>query len=419
MNKALVCGSLIDGLGAQQTTPTMILIKEGRIESVHAVSGELQAPEGYQLMDARGYTAIPGLIDAHVHIQGSGEPDDNAFFSAGMFDSIADVTLKCYKHARQALEAGWTTLRDAACRDYADVAVRNAINRGDLVGPRLWVCGLGITSTAGHMDSGKFLSPQQERKGLSAVADDPTEGRKAVRQNLRFNVDFIKINATLTEHVRRYQGECAPEMTQETMQAIIEEAHWHGRKVTAHCYGGPGATWAIEAGVDGIEHGFYLTDEHLAMMAERGTVLCPTLSVPGAFREYGERAFNIPGFWYWRDKAIASAWKTTARAKAAGVRIICGTDAAMPFIRHGDNATELMYLEEAGLSPMEVLISATSLSAEMLGIQEVGAIKPGYHADIVLVDGNPLENFAMLRDLKNIPLVIKGGEVVADRRITA
>jgi imidazolonepropionase-like amidohydrolase len=268
------------------------------------------------------------------------------------------------------------------------------------------------------MDREKELAPHVSLPGPHAIADDPTEGRKAVRLNLRNNVDFIKINATLTEHVRRYFGYCAPEMTRETMRAIIEEAHWHGRRVTAHCYGGPGATWAIEEGIDGIEHGFYLSDEHLDMMATRGTVLCPTLSVVGRFREHGDAALP-PGNPYlpaWREKAIAHAWRTVGRARERGVAVICGTDAAMPFVRHGGNAYELEMLVEAGLSPMESVVSATGGAAKALDIADVGTIAAGRFADLVCVDGDPLADVRILQDLSRVPLVIKGGRLVADRR---
>lgn len=417
MPLAIRVGRLIDGSGKPPQRSVLILIEGGRF-TVVAPERESTVPPGYEVIDAASYTVLPGLIDCHVHLIGSGDPRDGAFGVAELGRSIPAVTVDCYRNALKDLDAGWTTVRDAASRYFADVALRDAINRGELTGPRLWCCGLGITSTAGHMDREKYLAPHLTLPGPDAVADDPTEGRKAVRLNLRNNVDFIKINATLTEHVRRYFGYCAPEMTRETMAAIFQEAHWHGRKVTAHCYGGEGATWAIEEGIDGIEHGFYLTDEHLARMAERGTVLCPTLSVVGRFREHGDAALP-PGNPYlpaWRLKAIDHAWDTVRRAKAHGVPIICGTDAAMPFVYHGTNAYELEMLVEAGLTPLEAITSATGAAAEALDFQDVGLVAPGKFADLVCVDGDPLEDIRILQDLRRIPLVIKDGRIAADRR---
>ncbi len=414
---AVHAGRLFDGSGAPPQRDVMVVVEGDRVTRV-GPAADVRVPDGAPVIDARDQTLLPGLIDAHVHLLGSGDPGDDAFFSGEITRSPADIAMKNYRHAVLNLEAGWTTVRDAASRGFTDIAVRNAINRGDVVGPRIWACGLGITSTAGHMDREKHLAPGIHLPGPSAVADDPTEGRKAVRQNLRFDVDFIKINASLTEHVRRYQGYSAPEMTKETMEAIIDEAHRHGRKVTAHCYGGDGATWAIEAGIDGIEHGFYLTDEHLAMMAERGTVLCPTLSVAGRFREMGQKALpaNAPNLEAWRKKAVANAWKTTGRAKAAGVTIIAGTDAAMPFIRHGEAAYELEMLVEAGLTHVEALHAATGRSADALEIEGVGYVREGAYADLVVVAGDPTTDVTVLRDLQRVPLVIKGGRIVADRR---
>ena len=418
MPLAIRAGKLFDGSGDLKEN-MVLLIDNERITAVGSAD-DVSIPTGYEVVDASEQCVIPGMIDCHVHLLASGEPGDKSFGIGEVTMSEPDIAYKCYKHAVQDLEAGFTTLRDAACRAYADTSLRNAINRGDLVGPRLWTCGLGITSTTGHMDREKYLAPGVRLPGPKAVADDPTEGRKVVRQNLRYDVDFIKINATLTEHVRRYHGYCAPEMTKETMAAIVEEAHWHGRKVTAHCYGGDGATWAIEAGIDGIEHGFYLSDEQLDTMAERGVDLCPTLSVVGRFRDMENRAEDDPNplLNVWRKKAIANAWQMVARAKERGVNIICGTDAAMPYVVHGTNAYELEMLVEAGLSPTEALLTTTSVAADALDIADVGRLSEGKFADLVVVDGNPLDNISLLLDLDKLPVVIKGGEIVADRRIS-
>jgi imidazolonepropionase-like amidohydrolase len=418
MPVAIRAGMLIDGTGRQPIKNAVILVENETVTAV-GTAGEVAIPQGFEVVDASRYTVMPGMIDCHVHLIGSGDPGDSAFGLGEVAKSIPAVTLSCYKNALKDLEAGWTTLRDAAARYYADIALRDAINRGDMVGPRLWCSGIGLTSTAGHMDREKMLAPHMPPlPGASGVCDGPVEARRAVRQNLRFDVDFIKINATLTEHVRRYQGYCAPEMTRETLEAIFEEAHWHGRKVTAHCYGGDGATWAIEAGIDGIEHGFYLTDAHLEMMAEKGTVLCPTLSVVGRFREMGQKALpaGAANLEAWRKKAIANAWEMVRRAKRIGVTIIAGTDAAMPYVRHGTNAYELEMLVEAGLTPMEAIVSATGAAARAIAMDGVGTLEAGKFADLVCVEGDPLADIKILQDLNKLPLVIKGGQTVADRR---
>ena len=416
MRQIIRAARVFDGGGAAPEPAEMVL-DDDRIVGVHRGQGTV-ALGGEAILDLPRGTLLPGLIDAHVHLLGSGKPGDSAFGVGDLLNSIPTVTLNCFRNAQQDLMAGFTTVRDAACRYYADIALRDAIARGDMPGPRIWTCGLGITSTTGHMDREKILPPHLSLPGPSAVADGPEEARKAVRLNLRYDVDFIKFNATLTEHVRRYEGYCAPEMTAETMAALIDEAHWHGRTVTAHAYGGDGATWALDAGIDGIEHGFYLTDAHLEQMARQGTVLCPTLSVVGKFREHGQKALppGAPHLEAWRQKAIANAWKTAGRARELGVKIICGTDAAMPYVIHGENAYEIAMLVEAGLTTTEALVAATSGAAAGIAFPEVGLIAPGRFADFVLVDGDPLADVTILQDLDKLALVIKGGQIVADRR---
>jgi imidazolonepropionase-like amidohydrolase len=267
------------------------------------------------------------------------------------------------------------------------------------------------------MDREKGLPPHLSLDELSTVADGPVEARRAVRLNLRYDVDFIKTNITISEHVRRYSGYCAPEMTKETMAAMFEEAHWHGRKVTAHGHGGPGVTWAIEAGIDGIEHGMFLDERQLEMMAERGVAFCPTLTVMGHMREDMAAGVlsGIPYFEPWREKAVGRAWDTVNKAHKIGVLIISGTDSSWPGCRHGENAYDLEMLVEAGLSPMEAIVAATGASAKGIGFPDVGTVKPGKYADLVFVDGDPLKDIKILQDLKRIPVVIKGGEIVVKR----
>jgi len=413
---AIRADTLIDGSGSRPAKGALILIEGDKFERIDFTPGPC-VPEGYEVIDARGYTILPGLIDSHVHIQGSGDPEERTSFSP-LSRSIPAFTLDCYRNALSDLNAGYTTIRDASCRDYADVAVRDAINSGRLPGPRLWVSGQGITSTSGHMDPDKAYPPHMHHTGPSTVADSPDEARRAVRQNLKYNVDIIKTNVTISEWVRRYDGYCAPEMTKEVMQAIADEAHWHGRKVTAHSHGGIGVIWAIEAGIDALDHGFFMSDEHFDKMLARGTALCPTLSVMGRGREFRAKGveFGPPELQRWHARAISHCWNTVSRAHELGVKIIAGSDAVMEGVRHGTNAYELEMLCEAGLSPMEALVSSTSLAAEVIGFTDVGLVAPGKLADLVFVDGDPLADIRVLQDLKKVPVVIKGGKVLVDRR---
>jgi imidazolonepropionase-like amidohydrolase len=413
-HRALRVGCLIDGTGAAPRRGVTIVLAGDRIEGVRS-SASGSAALG-DLWDLSGYTALPGLIDAHVHVFGSGDPREPNWFVREVTELVPTVAFNCLLNAQRNLAHGFTTIRDLACRHYADVALRNAIEAGRLEGPRMKVCGVGLTSTAGHMDRAKGFAPGVVVPGPSAIVDGPDEGRRAVRANLRYGADFIKINATLSELVRPLDGLCSPEMTRETMAAICETAHAHGRKVAAHCHGGVGVTWALEAGVDVLEHGRFLADDQLDTMAAKGVFLCPTLSPEAKARDLGLVPPD-PHLARWQERARDAMYETVRRARRAGVTIVNGSDAAMPGVRHGEGgAYEMAQLVAAGLSPMEAVIAATSAAARCLGMEgEIGTVEAGKLADLILVDGDPLDGIELLQDLERVPVVIKGGRIVANR----
>ena len=228
--------------------------------------------------------------------------------------------------------------------------------------------------------------------------------------------DLIKINATLSEYVRASGGQCAPELTFEAMEAVCRVAHDNGRRVAAHCHGGPGVQAALNAGVDTFEHGRFLTDELLDRLAEGGRFLVPTLS-PEARRVALDETPADPALTRWLDMATAAMYDTVARAHARGVSIVAGTDAGMPHVRHGDLAFEMIHLAEAGLSNQAVIAAATSVAAAALGIDDrVGAVKPDMAADLLLIDGDPLTDLAVLDDPANVQVVMQAGRITVDRR---
>ena len=412
---AIHVGRLIDGTGAVPKKGVTIMIAGERIDRVRPTK-EVHLTSADEAWDLSLYTALPGLIDAHVHVFGSGDPRDPDWLVRDATELPAAVALNCFVNAQRNLLAGFTAIRDLGCRHYADVALRNAINGGRVEGPRMRVCGLGLTSTAGHMDRSKHFIPGVVLPGPSTVVDSPDEARRAVRLNLRYGVDFIKINATLSELVRPLGGLCSPEMTRDTMVAICDTAHAHGRKVAAHCHGGIGVTWALDAGVDVLEHGRFLSNEQLETMASKDVVLCPTLSPEARARDLGLTPAD-PHLARWQAHARDVMYETVNRAHRMGVAIVNGSDAAMPGVRHGHGgAYELAQLVRAGLSPMDALVAATSRAARCLEMQdEIGTIEPGKLADVVFVEGDPLERIEVLQDLEHIPLVIKGGRVAANR----
>ncbi len=409
-------GRLIDGRGSEPLRGVVVVLDGERITDVRNAD-EYVAPPGAEVWDFPRFTVLPGLIDAHVHVLGSGEPGDAAWFVRAATELPGTVAFNCLLNAQRDLRAGFTTIRDLSCQQFADVALRDGIAAGKLEGPRMRVCGLGLTSTAGHMDRSKYFAPGVTLAEPAATADGPDEARRAVRMNLRFDVDFIKINATLSELVRRRGGLYSPEMTLETMRAICEVAHAHGRKVAAHCHGGIGVDWALEAGVDELEHGRFLSDEQLGTMAEAGTFLCPTLSPEARAHELGLRPADRH-LAAWQEKARSVMYDTVRRARRAGVTIVNGSDAAMPGVTHGHGgAYEMAQLVKAGLTPMEAIVAATSAAARCLDMAaQVGSIEAGKLADLVFVGGDPLEHIDILQDLSRVPLVLKSGRVVADRR---
>jgi imidazolonepropionase-like amidohydrolase len=409
-------GTLIDGRGGRPMQGAVVEVDGERITRIESAAGHTPVGGAVE-WDFSSYTMLPGLIDAHVHLRGSGDPREMGWGISEAAELPGTTALNCFINARKNLEFGFTTVRDLACRHYADVSLRDAINTGRLEGPRLKVCGVGLTSTAGHMDRHKYFAPGVVLPGPAAIADTPDEGRRAVRMNLRYGVDFIKINATLSELVRPLGGLCSPEMTLETMRAICEVAHDHGRKVAAHCHGGKGVTWALEAGVDVLEHGRFLTDEQLDVMAEQATFLCPTLSPEARAHDLDLRPAD-PSLTAWQDHARSVMYETVARAHRAGVTVVSGSDAAMPGVTHGHGgAYEIAELVKAGLTPMDAIVAATSAAARCLDFdKEVGSVEPGKYADFVLVDADPLADVTILQDLARVPVVIKGGRIAFDRR---
>jgi imidazolonepropionase-like amidohydrolase len=252
---------------------------------------------------------------------------------------------------------------------------------------------------------------------MTNVVDSPDEARKATRHQIKMGADFIKIAATLSEYVRKAGGLCSQELTFDTMRAICEVAHHTGRKVGAHCHGGNGVRDAILAGVDSLEHGRFISDELLEMMAERGVYLVPTLSPEGRVMERERDAVKDSGpDWDWLQKANAAMYHTVARAQKMGVKVATGSDAAMPYVRHGENAYELELFVRAGLTPMEAIVAATKIGSEVLDMaDQIGTIKEGKLADLLVVDGDPLADITILQDLSRIKKVIKGGQIVVER----
>jgi imidazolonepropionase-like amidohydrolase len=386
----LIGGTLIDGTGAEPLSGRAVVVEGGRITAVVEAS---QAPRG-ERVDLTGHTLLPGLINCHVHLCLGAEADP----VRPLRDEPASVTaIRALLRARETVEAGVTTVRDLGGRDYAEMAVRRAIEEGWAPGPRILAAGKAICMTGGH---GWWIGRE---------TDGPDDARKAVREQLKAGADVIKLIATggvMTPGVE--PG--ASQLTREEMGAAIDEARKAGRRTAAHAQGSDGIADAVEAGITTIEHGIFLTEEIVARMKARGTYLVATLNAPAAISA-GGLAAGIPDFMVRKSDAVVPAHVASFQlARRVGVGIAAGSDAGTPLNRHGDFATELELMVKHGMSPLEVIRAATSVAAEALGLgAETGRVAPGLAADLVAVAGNPAERIQALGDVR---LVLARGRTV-------
>jgi len=413
MTLAIKADYLIDARGDLPLKDAMVIIKGEKIGWVGR-AGEVQIPPEATLIQAR--TVMPGLIDAHVHLGGSGEANMEL---GRLKESIGLSAFRSYANAKKSLEAGFTSLRDAGGRQFVDVALRQAIDQGWLEGPRLKVCGQGICTTGSHGDG--YLAPDITTvDGASffglMIADSPDEIRKAARIQVKNGVDVVKVVAT--GGVLSHGDEvCAPQMTLEEMKAAFQMARWAGKRTAAHAHGGDGLKTAILAGVDSIEHGTFLTAELVELMLEHGVYYVPTLIALHRILQHGVEA-GIPEYAVEKAKQAQEVhFQSFDLAHRAGVKIAMGTDAATPFNRHGENALELQLMVGAGMTPMEAIVASTRTGAKVLGLaDQVGTVEAGKLADLLVVASNPLTDVSILQDKQKIEVVIKGGRIVVDRR---
>src|SRR5512134_3903451 len=386
---------LIDGTG-QAIEPATVVVRDQRIAAI-GLSRTVSIPRGATLINGRGLTVLPGLIDCHVHLCLGAEPD---VVKAIGKETPAETLLKAARLARQTLEAGVTTVRDVGSRDHAIFALKGAIDKGLTPGPRIVGAGLAICMIGGHA---RFIG--QEVEG-------PEQVRKAVREQIEAGAEVIKVIASggvLTPGTSPDQAQ----MTLEELRSAVEEAGRAGRKVAAHAHGAAGMKNAINAGVHSIEHATLMDEEAVDLMQSHGVYMVPTLSAL-ATTAACRRGCGIP------DSALEKARAMTKRHQASfrqahrrGLLIAMGTDAGTPFNAHGDNAQELVRMVAYGMSPMEAILASTTAAARLIGIEDqVGTIAPGKEADLLIVDGNPLRKIELLRDRSRVIGVMQAGRFV-------
>ena len=397
--------------GREIQTPGVVLVSGAAIVGIGPTA---QVPAGAQVIDMGDATLSPGFIDAHTHLSAMYTPD----YKQGLIDSftkaVPEQTLLAVENLRKTIMAGITTARDVGSSDFIDVGLRNAAAAGAILGPRMLVSVHALGATGGHCDDQNGMRPGIfgfESNYEHGVIDSPEEARKAVRYNIKYGADVIKVCATggvlsLTDPPD------IPQLTQDELNAIVDEAHTLRKKTAAHAHGAEGAKRAVRAGIDSIEHGAFLDDEALDLMKARGTYYIPTLMAVEGGKEILSKGGYSPFVATKMKAAMESINNVVRSAIAKGVKIGMGTDAAV--YPHGRNTEEFHLLTALGMSPLDALRAGTSVDAELLGIQDrVGTLATGKLADIVAFPGDPRQN---IRQVEKVFFVMKEGQIVKDDR---
>lgn len=394
---AVKAGRMLDVRTGQFINNAVILIEGERIT---AVGANLTVPAGAEVVDLKNMTVLPGLIDSHTHLTFS-----PANAASSIRQSIPRQALLGAKNANITLLAGFTTVRNVGAGGYSDIALRDAINAGDVPGPRIVASGPSLGITGGHCDD-SFL-PWEFHHKSDGVADGVESVMAKTREVIKYGANVIKFCSTggvlsLGDDPKH------AEFTFDEMKTIVAEAHRLGRKVAAHAHGGEGLKQAVLAGVDSIEHGTYIDDEGIRLMKEKGTYLVPTIYLTDWFLE-NYPSLGLPPQIIAKAKEVMPAMKKNlTHAVQQGVPVAFGTDAAV--YPHGLNAREFAVLVRMGLTPMQAIQTATVHASKLLGWEDrIGAVEAGKFADLIAVEGDPTKD---VTELERIKFVMKGGQVV-------
>jgi len=394
-------GRLIDGTGGPPLENVTIVVRGEVIESILRGAPGPDLQQGARIVDLSKQTVLPGLIDCHDHITGTpGDGGDTQMLQ----ETDAHQALWGAMYAKLTLDAGFTTIRNVGSGSYAEVALKRFINQGLFPGPRIYTATRGLGMTGGHADINGW-SPDVPLRGYAQIVDGVDAIRHAVREQVKYGADLIKITASggvlsSGDSVNHEQ------YSEEEIRAAVEEAGRLGRKVAAHAHAARAIVSATRAGVASIEHGSLIDDEGIALMKQKGTFLVPTLYTLDFIINEGKEN-GVPQYGIDKAREISKVQRANLKkAYQAGVKFAYGTDAAV--FPHGRNARDFSILvEQLGVSPTEAIRMATQYAADLIGISDkVGTIEPGKWADLIAVNGDPLQNIRLLEDVK---FVMKGG----------
>jgi len=396
---AIRAGRLIDVTTGKVLTDQVVIIRGDRIEGVGAASA-VTIPADAKVIDLSAHTVLPGLIDTHTHV--TSDPALPPYHEYGL--SVPRIALKGAANAKATLLGGVTTIRNVGAPAFTDIALRDAINAGDILGPRILASGPALSITGGHCDD-NMMAPEFDHSS-GGVANGVEGVRQGVRKNVKYGADVIKYCGTGGVFSKGTRVG-AQQFTAEEAAALVDEAHMHGRRVAVHAHGAAGIKVAIRAGADTIEHASLIDDEGLQLAKKHGTFLSMDIYNTEYTQIEGPKRGELEEFLR-KDREVAEVQRENFRKAARlGIKLTMGTDTGVH--RHGDSAKQLAIMVRYGMTPMQAIQAATLVGADALGLKnEIGTLAPGYAADIVAVKGDPI---ADVRLLENVQFVMKAGQV--------